>query len=84
MSWLSYHKKSFINSFGGKISLLFLMLILFSSLAFATHTSSVNLQPEWSSANTNIDYTVTFCKQTGDPVNEVRIYQNYLDRKSVV
>jgi len=40
------HQKTFFNSFGGKISLLFLTLILFAGFVSATHTSSVDLQPD--------------------------------------
>jgi len=49
--------------------------------AFATHTSTVDLQPEWSSANTNIEYTVTFTNNGPDAVGEIRIYknENYVD-----
>ena len=66
------HKSIFSN-----FLIIFFALIFFASFAFAAHTSTVNLEPEWSSADTEIDYDVTFCKTTGDTVNEVRIYKNY-------
>ena len=53
-------------------------LILFASGVFAgTHTSSVSLEPEWSVLSAVNNYNVTFCKLTGNTVNEVRIYKNY-------
>jgi len=42
-----------------------------------THTSSVDLQPEWSPADEDVNYEVEFCWESGDEINEVRIYQNY-------
>jgi len=54
-----------------------LSFVSVSSNVLAAHTSSVDLQPEWSTANADIDYTVTFCRETGDDINEVRIYKNY-------
>jgi len=42
-----------------------------------THTATATLEPEWSPANEHVDYSVEFCKITGDVVNEVRIYKNY-------
>ncbi|MBU0894241.1 MAG: hypothetical protein KKF48_02310 [Nanoarchaeota archaeon] len=53
-------------------------IVLFANGVSAnTHTSSVELTPEWSPADSDVDYTVTFCKLTGDTINEVRIYKNY-------
>ncbi len=60
------------------LALALLLSFVFSSFAVsATHSSSVVLAPEWSPANADVDYQVTFCKDSGDPVNEVRIYKNY-------
>jgi len=64
-------------SFMVKFVLLVLCVISYTSLAFADHNSSASLEPEWSPAGQNVDYTVTFCKISGDNVTEVRIYKNY-------
>jgi len=67
----------------GSIKIFMLILTLVFTVAsvsypvYATHTSTASLEPEWSPANSQVDYTVTFCKITGDTVNEVRIYKNY-------
>ncbi|MFH1727990.1 MAG: hypothetical protein ABIA04_06190, partial [Pseudomonadota bacterium] len=74
---IGINNQTFLSTLGGKLSLLFIFTILFATMAFAAHTSTVDLQPEWSSADSDIDYTVTFCKTSGETVNEVRIYKNY-------
>ncbi len=51
--------------------------LLVSSPALGAHSSTVELYPEWSPANADVDYTVEFCKTSGDTVNELRIYKNY-------
>jgi hypothetical protein len=61
----------------GKYLLLFLCMLTLAVSAAAVHTSTVDLQPEWSPADSDVDYTVTFCKTSGAEVNEVRIYKNY-------
>ncbi len=78
MSWLSYHKKSFINSFGGKVSLLFLSLILFSSLVFAVHDTTVSLSPDIANcSDSGNEFVVTIANDalSIDDIFEVRIYQ---------
>jgi len=67
-----------------KISLIVFALVLvgFFVLKYvlpvhAVHTSTASLEPEWSPANQIVNYTVTFCKISGDTINEVRIYKNY-------
>jgi len=64
----------------GSVLLVFsflLSLVFYTTIVLATHTSSADLEPEWSPANQNVEYTVEFCKLSGDTVNEVRIYRNY-------
>ncbi len=48
-----------------------------ASVVSAAHTTNASLNPEWSPADADVDYTVTFCKNSGDTVNEVRIYKDY-------
>ena len=49
---------------------------MFAGFVSATHTSSVDLQPEWSPAGQSVNYTVTFTNNGPDAVGEVRIYKN--------
>ena len=61
-----------------KVSILFLTLLMLAVPAFAAHDNSASLEPEWSPANQNVNYTVTICNEPdgGDPIDEVRIYNN--------
>ncbi len=43
-----------------------------------SHVSTAELYPEWSPANAHVDFTVQFCKVSGQSINEVRIYRNNL------
>ena len=67
----------------GIISVIFISLFIAFAFAFsmnfvsATHTSNVSLEPEWSTLGAVNNYNVTFCKISGDTVNEVRIYKNW-------
>lgn len=49
---------------------------VFSFISITAHTSSAELQPEWSAAGQLMDYTVTITNQGPDAIKEVRIYQN--------
>jgi len=53
-------------------------LILFSIPVLAIHTSTAELQPEWSASGQTMEYTVTFYNNASsqDDIGEVRIYQN--------
>jgi hypothetical protein len=53
------------------------MLVLNVGGVLAVHNSEAMLTPQWSPANSHVDYNVQFCKMSGDTVNEVRIYKNY-------
>ncbi len=55
---------------------LFLFAFMFASPALATHTSTADLQPEWSAAGMNMDYSVEIFNSVGsDPIDEVRIFR---------
>ena len=69
-------KLNFGNLFAFSVVFLFAISMM-SISALGEHTSEAELQPEWSPADSDVDYTVTFCKTTGDTINEVRIYKNY-------
>jgi len=53
-------------------------MIICSGTVFADHNSNASLEPEWSPAGQNVDYTVTFCNDGSsiDAIGEVRIYRN--------
>ena len=53
-------------------------LLACATPVYATHTSSAELQPEWSPAGQDVDYTVTICNNptSTHSVDEVRIYMN--------
>ncbi len=65
----------------GAVSSILIVVAVFSAMyaapALAEHTSTAELQPEWSPSNQHVDYTVTICKNSGDTINEVRVYKNY-------
>ena len=70
---------------GGKTKVAILSLIILAILTISifaitiganTHTSSAELQPEWSTPGVTNDYTVTITNQGPDTVDEVRIYRN--------
>ncbi|RLG14552.1 MAG: hypothetical protein DRN66_01650, partial [Candidatus Nanohalarchaeota archaeon] len=61
------------------LSAVFLTAILvLASVGFATHTSTADLEPEWSAAGQSMDYTVTFYNNASSThaIGEVRIYRN--------
>ncbi len=75
------HKKSFLSTFLAgainlKLALLLLCMLVLVVPAFATHTSSASLEPEWSPAGQTVNYTVTISNSGPDSVDEVRIYRN--------
>jgi len=72
------NNQSFLSTLGGKVSLLFIFTILFATMAFAAHDNNASLEPEWSPAGQNVNYTVTLCNvpDGGDSIDEVRIYGN--------
>ncbi|MBL7160952.1 MAG: hypothetical protein ISS93_03840 [Candidatus Aenigmarchaeota archaeon] len=62
----------------GVLLITFFGLMFTASSVEAKHTSAAELQPEWSPAGENINYTVTLCNNptSVDKIDEVRIYQN--------
>ncbi len=58
--------------------LMFCLLLTGIISVSATHSSSADLQPEWSAAGQTMDYTVTLCNNatSEDDIDEVRIYKN--------
>ncbi|MFH1409033.1 MAG: hypothetical protein ABIH34_03945, partial [Nanoarchaeota archaeon] len=61
------------------LSVLFATLVLSLMPAVsAFHTSTVSLEPEWSASDQDIDYSVDVCNTGGQPIDEVRIYDNEL------
>jgi len=67
--------------FKGRLSIVLILTCLIVLMAYAMsstlmHTSTADLQPEWSPANQDVDYTVTINNTGGDTIDEVRIYQN--------
>lgn len=51
-------------------------------IGIMAHTATATLEPEWSPANTSIDYTAEICVDSdSDPVDEVRIYR-HMNEKS--
>ena len=64
-------------SFIVAIGLIF-SIFLSSGVSFATHTSSVELQPEWSPAGENVEYSVNICNDVGSThdIDEIRIYKS--------
>jgi hypothetical protein len=75
------------KSFNAMLNRFFVLISVFLAIslgtAFATHTSTAELQPEWSAANQQNFYTVTICNDGSSThsIDEVRIYQNvnYID-----
>jgi len=71
------------SSFGLDINRIFMFVIFAACFlaasampVFAVHTSTPNLQPEWSSAGENMDYAVEIFNSAGsDPIDEVRIFR---------
>jgi hypothetical protein len=59
-----------------RFSILFISILLLALPAFATHTSSAELQPEWTTPEVDMNYTVTITNNGPDDVDEVRIYKN--------
>lgn len=55
---------------------LYIIASYYSVPVEAAHASVADLQPEWSSANTNIAYSVGISNTAGDKIDEVRIYKN--------
>ncbi|MEA3344012.1 MAG: hypothetical protein U9Q92_07675, partial [archaeon] len=54
----------------------FVFICLCSGSVFASHNSSAELQPEWSSSGQNTEYAVTVMNSLGsDPIDEVRIFR---------
>ncbi len=70
--------KSAKNLAGVSLLIFAFLLTVGASPALATHTSSAELQPEWSAAGQNMDYTVTFYNDANSThaIGEVRIYRN--------
>jgi len=69
--------KTKILNKGWIFGLMFCLLLAGITVVSAdTHTSSADLQPEWSPAGQNVDYTVTITNYGPDAVDEVRIYRN--------
>ncbi|MBN2330935.1 MAG: hypothetical protein JXC85_03900, partial [Candidatus Aenigmarchaeota archaeon] len=66
----------------GAISIIALIPLLFVAFyvmpVLAAHTSSAELEPEWSVPGVTNDYTVTIHNDGPDTVDEVRIYKNEL------
>ena len=65
----------------GAVFALFLFVVTISYLgttAFAVHTSTAELEPEWSQPGVGNDYTVTITNNGIHTVDEVRIYRNML------
>ena len=52
------------------------VLVIYAVPVFAAHTSTADLEPEWSAAGQFVDYTVTITNNGPDTVDEVRIYKN--------
>ncbi|MEW6295289.1 MAG: hypothetical protein AB1467_03255 [Candidatus Diapherotrites archaeon] len=67
-----------INNNVIKFTLILFLFTIFASTASALHTSTAELQPEWSPAGEPVNYTVTFCNDgtSTHDVDEVRIYRN--------
>jgi hypothetical protein len=73
----------------GKTRLAIISLLVFSIITISayavfvaanTHTSTADLEPEWSTPGVTNPYTVTICNNdsSNDEIDEVRIYQNSL------
>lgn len=58
--------------------LLVSVIIFASGVLAATHISTVELQPEWSTPGVTNDYEAEICNTDGDSIDEVRIMQNPL------
>jgi len=73
------HQKTFFNSFGGKISLLFLTLILFAGFVSAEHDTTVTIDPNQARCgDLPLDYVVSITNNgdSTDSILEVRIYDD--------
>ena len=57
------------------VSFLFVMSVGIG-IASAAHTSTADLEPEWSATGQNINYEVNITNDGPDTVDEVRIYKN--------
>ena len=54
-----------------------------SGIGIMVHEASVDFEPKWSPADTNVDYTVEICVDGGsDPVDEVRLYRHMNDKST--
>ncbi|MFH1916538.1 MAG: hypothetical protein ABIJ21_04695 [Nanoarchaeota archaeon] len=59
-------------------AIVILTALIMANSAYATHTSTAELEPEWSPAGQSIDYSVSTCNTGGDNIDEFRIYDNIL------